>query len=305
MSGLADCAVTRPMSLEPLVSKCLSELQSTDVAVLTQGAKDFQTILDSLLADLNLCKSDAADQETLLKIVDYLDTFPDAKSWDAHIKSDLLWNSAALAVEQAALLADLIAGKFTSVGTQAGLIFDRVVIGKNSFKGVGSTLPADIKKDQDDIMRGVLGSIGATGLENIEKCDTLPNFTTQYLWEMDGLLKLGLNTASASPVLKALESFGKTIETTGKFVDAQCSSHVQFDTKKLQSVANTFKSPASFEFHPAAKQLMVNDINLWTAMVQFETNYSIDEDASLETDVSRLVAWVNTKPNDEMELGLF
>lgn len=61
MNGLVDCAVTRPFTLEPLVSKCLSELHSTDVADITQGAKDFQTIVDSLLADLNLCESDAAD----------------------------------------------------------------------------------------------------------------------------------------------------------------------------------------------------------------------------------------------------
>lgn len=104
--------------------------------------------------------------------MDYLDTFPDAKSWDAHIKSDLLWNSVDLAIEQAKLLADLVAGKYVEVGTQAGLIVDRVVIGKNSFKGVGAHLPPNIKKDQDAIMRGILGSIGATGLENIENCDT-------------------------------------------------------------------------------------------------------------------------------------
>lgn len=136
MDGYVDCGVTKPWTQGPVLARAFTELKSKTASEMIKGLTDFQSAFKSIASDIKLCQADTKDKAILDKIETYLKSFPDIKSFQKHIEGDLAWNSVQIGYEQTKLLYYLNKSPpdFVNVGYEAGLIVDRVIIGKNDLK---------------------------------------------------------------------------------------------------------------------------------------------------------------------------
>lgn len=133
MDGYVSCGVTAPLLQGPLLEKAIAELKSHDLSDKVSAVKDFYTASKALMADYQTCKEDTGDAATLAKIDAYMSQYPDRAALTKHIESDLFWNAIDIAKESADLALKLGQGDYLAVGTDAGLLMDKIIIGTNKF----------------------------------------------------------------------------------------------------------------------------------------------------------------------------
>ena len=94
---------------------------------------DLKAFSTDIMQDYQTCLDDTKDKAIFDKIETYLDQFQSDAAFDKHIAADLAWWSISIVGEQADLIAKMVEGKWQEAGADAGLMMDKVIIGKNKF----------------------------------------------------------------------------------------------------------------------------------------------------------------------------
>jgi len=117
-----------------LIAQAVTELKSKTISQKVKGIDDLAKVFKSIASDIQLCQADSKDDATLAKIVKYLETFPDIKSFTKHVNGDISVNKVQIGFEQGKLIYYYELGDYANVGYEAALMFDRIIIGSNKVK---------------------------------------------------------------------------------------------------------------------------------------------------------------------------
>ena len=209
--------------------------------------------------------------------------YPDIDSLEAHIKSDLLWNSVSITRELADADKQWKAKKWLEYGQDMGLVIDKVIIGTNKFK-LAETAPQFSLKDAEQIVMGILeGAVKAEGLDNINNC--IKDAETIYTDVKDGVVLL--KKGDAADELNGLKDIAAGVF---KIKDAvtDCEGVVA-DFEKLGEMAAIFSNPWSFAYH-VGKDLILNGVDIFHEVEDSVTQFESSNYEAFGVDVGEALA---------------
>jgi len=216
------------------------------------------------MTDYKTCISDTKDAVTLAKIEAYLKTFPDIKSFEAHERSDIFWNSVSIGKETIALDEAKNAGNWLKVGQEAGLMLDQVIIG-SSDPHVGE-VPADVKIAGKVVVGILKGAIDAEGLDDIEMCI---HDSTTIVKDVSAAIT-DFKKKDATAILEGLKLLSEGVFKI-RHALTDCRG-VEANFVKLEKLAAIFSNPASFAYH-VGKDMIVNGVQIIHEVEDSETQF--------------------------------
>ena len=103
MDDYVACGVTDPIKEFGVIKQGIDEVGHLNIHDAFNGVKDIRSGFKGIMTDYQTCVSDTKDAATLAKVEAYLKSFPDIKSFNAHISKDIFWNSVSIGKETYAM----------------------------------------------------------------------------------------------------------------------------------------------------------------------------------------------------------
>jgi hypothetical protein len=177
-------------------------------------------------------------------------------SFEAHVKSDLFWNSISITEHLDDATKQWKAEKWLEYGQDMGILIDEVIIGTTKIKLAQKAPQLDVHEAEQIIIGILAGAVKAEGLTNIENC--VQDAETIFTDVKDGVVLL--EKGDAADELKGLEDIGRAVF---KIKDAivDCKGVVA-DFERLAQLAAVFSNPVSFAYH-VGKDLLLNGISIY------------------------------------------
>ena len=200
------------------------------------------------MADYKTCLNDTKDAATLAKIEAYMDQFSGNVAFDAHIAEDIAWWSISIAGEQADLIAKMLSGNYLAAGTDAGLLMDKIIIGKHNFKSTVSKLPVITPADV-----GIIAKSFISEALKWEKMDGYVDCGVTKPWTQGPVLEKAfteMKSFKASEIIQGLTDFKnafKSIASDVKLCQADTKDQAILD--KIETYLKSFPDIKSFQKH--------------------------------------------------------
>jgi hypothetical protein len=258
LDGYETCAVDDNVATGAFIEEAMTDLETKSIAGIGKAVAQLQAAFKQIASNEALCKADTADAAHLAAVEAYMAKYPDMTSLEAHVKSDLLWNSISIAKNLDAAHKSWNAEEYLAYGQSMGILVDEVIIGTNKIKAESQLLAkeavqVDLKAVEQIVVGILLGAINAEGLENIQNC--IKDGETIYTDVQTGIALL--QKGDAADELIGLETIGAGIfEIKGAIADCK---GVVADFDKLEKMAAVFTKPWSFVYH-VGHDLIVNGV---------------------------------------------
>ena len=134
LDGYKTCAVDDNVATGAFIEEAMNDLETKSIAGVGKAVAQLQAAFKQIASNEALCKADTADAAQLAAVEAYMAKYPDMTSLEAHVKSDLLWNSISIAKNLDAAHTSWNAGDYLAYGKSMGILVDEVIIGTNKIK---------------------------------------------------------------------------------------------------------------------------------------------------------------------------
>lgn len=151
LDGYKTCAVDDNVATGAFIEEAMTDLETKSIAGLGKAVAQLQAAFKQIASNEALCKADAADAAHLAAIKAYMAKYPDMTSLEAHVRSDLLWNSVSIAKNLDAAHTSWNAEDYLSYGKSMGVLVDEVIIGTNKIKAEELATKKAVKVDMKEV----------------------------------------------------------------------------------------------------------------------------------------------------------
>jgi hypothetical protein len=151
LDGYKACAVDDNVATAAFVEEAMTDLETKSIAGIGKAVAQLQAAFKQISSNEALCKADSADAAHLAAVEAYMAKYPDMTSLEAHVKSDLLWNSISIARELDAAHSSWNAGDYLAYGQSMGVLVDEVIIGTDKIKAEGLAAKAAVQVDVKEV----------------------------------------------------------------------------------------------------------------------------------------------------------